>query len=256
MRRAVPLVAIAALLLPALAVAATGPPTVGVVSAQKGAALYAANCSSCHGPRGAGIEPPGKPGVGDLVSAGPSLQGVGALAADFYVRTGYMPLANPHEEPARSQVLFSETQIRRLVSYVASLGHGPAIPAPDPAKGSAAKGFELFGEHCAGCHQIAAEGGLVTGARVPPLDQATNVQIAEAIRIGPYLMPSFSPRALSDEQVDSLVRYIDYTRHPDDAGGWSIGRIGPVPEGMVAWLVATAALVGACLALSRRARHE
>lgn len=256
MRRAALLVGVVALLLPGLAAGASGPPAVGAVSAQGGAALYAANCSSCHGPLGAGISPPGRPGVGNLVGAGPSLEDAGALAADFYLRTGYMPLAHPGEEPSRSQVLFSETQVRQLVGYVASLGHGPPIPVPDPAKGSVAKGFQLFGEHCAGCHQIAAEGGFVTGARVPALDQATDVQIAEAIRIGPYLMPSFSPRALSTEQVDSLIRYVDYARHPDDPGGWSLGRIGPVPEGIVAWLVATTVLVGACLAVSRRARHE
>ena len=50
--------------------AASGPPPVGIVEASSGAGLYAANCSSCHGPGGEGILPPGRPGVGDLVTAG------------------------------------------------------------------------------------------------------------------------------------------------------------------------------------------
>jgi ubiquinol-cytochrome c reductase cytochrome c subunit len=43
-----------------------------------------------------------------------------------------------------------------------------------------------------------------------------------------------------------------YTRAPDDAGGWGIGHIGPVPEGMVAWLMAGAALVLVCRLIGER----
>ena len=92
----------------------------------------------------------------------------------------------------------------------------------------------------------------MTGARVPPLTEATDVQIAEAVRAGPYLMPRFSPKRISDRELDSIIRYVDYTKAPQDPGGWSIGRIGPVPEGMVAWLIAAAVLVATCLVLGRR----
>jgi ubiquinol-cytochrome c reductase cytochrome c subunit len=33
------------------------------------------------------------------------------------------------------------------------------------------------------------------------------------------------------------------THHLDNAGGWGIGNIGPVPEGLVAWLLAGTALL-------------
>ncbi|HEX4520535.1 MAG TPA: c-type cytochrome [Gaiellaceae bacterium] len=240
----------------AAAGSATGPPPAGLVPAHTGAALYAANCSSCHGPHGEGISPPARPGVGDLGGLGPSLADAGALAADFYLRTGYMPLRSPDVQPSRSQVLFSQPDLRRLVTYVAGLGHGPAIPHPDPASGTVSQGLQLFTDHCAGCHQVAAEGGYVTGARVPPLQQATDREIAEAVRIGPYVMPAFSARAISNAQLDSLIRYLDYARHPDDPGGWAIGRIGPVPEGLVAWLIAGSVLLLGCLAVSRRARFD
>jgi ubiquinol-cytochrome c reductase cytochrome c subunit len=67
-------------------------------------------------------------------------------------------------------------------------------------------------------------------------------------------MPRFSRRDLSAADVDALVAYIDYAKHPDDRGGWAIGHLGPWPEGVVAWLLATAALVGTCFLLGRRVR--
>ena len=39
---------------------------------------------------------------------------------------------------------------------------------------------------------MVAEGGYVTDARVPVIKQSTPTQIAEAVRVGPYLMPKFS----------------------------------------------------------------
>jgi len=148
----------------------------------------------------------------------------------------------------------SEAQISALVAYVASLGKGPPISKPHPERGDLSAGQHLFTEHCAGCHQIVASGGYVTGAVPPGLGDATPVQVAEAVRIGPYVMPAFSERAISDRQLDSIVRYVEWTRHPDDRGGWSLGHVGPVPEGLVTWFIAAAALLAVCLALGKRVR--
>lgn len=162
-----------------------------------GSALYAGNCATCHGIAGRGIyRPQARAGVGDVHGQGPSLRDAGAQAADFYLRTGYMPLSNPHDQPGPDRVLFTDKEIRSLVSYVASLGAGPAVPRPNPAAGSISEGTQLFTEHCAGCHQELARGGFVTGAVVPPLQTVKATQIAEAVRIGPYLMPRFSPRQI------------------------------------------------------------
>lgn len=209
--------------------------------AADGAGLFAANCSRCHGVAGQGV--PDK---------GPSLQHAGALAADFYLRTGYMPLPDSNVQPSRSRVLFGAGQIRAIVKYVAALGEGPAIPRPHWQAASVAAGMRLFTDNCAGCHQIAARGGYVTGARVPPLGEATPTQIAEAVRVGPYLMPRFSSSAISSSQLNDLIAYVEYTKHPQDPGGASIGRLGPWPEGMVTWLLAAASLVAVCLLLGTR----
>ena len=220
---------------------------------QRGAALYAASCSQCHGVNGAGKQRPGSArGVNNTPGIGPSLRGVGALAADFYLRTGYMPLENPYDQPRRSRVLYSKRDLRALIQYVASLAPGPAIPHPDPAQGSVSKGLRLFTENCAGCHQIAAAGGYLPDSVAPPLEDATPVQIAEAVRIGPNVMPRFSTSLLSDRDVNSVIAYVQYAQAPYDRGGWSLAHVGPVPEGLVAWFVAGVVLIAVTLTIGKR----
>jgi ubiquinol-cytochrome c reductase cytochrome c subunit len=212
----------------------------GAAPAQTGPELYTTGCSRCHGSAGAGT------------ADGPPLGDAGALGADFYLRTGYMPLSHTGEQPRRGDVRYTEAELGALIRYVASLGHGPAVPRVQP--GSVAEGMRLFTDHCAGCHQIAVQGGYLPGAVAPPLDRATATQIAEAVRIGPYLMPRFPESAISDRGLDSMVAYVQYARAPRDPGGWPLGRLGPVPEGMVAWLLAGTALVALCVLIGRRAR--
>jgi ubiquinol-cytochrome c reductase cytochrome c subunit len=223
---------------------------------QLGAELYAGNCASCHGIDGSGITQP-RPGAGDIRGEGPSLRGVGALAADFYLRTGFMPLSAPHDEPSNERVLFSDKEIRSLVSYVASLGSGPRIPHPDPPAGNLAEGMRLYTRNCAGCHQEDAEGGFVTGARVPPLQGLSATRIAEAVRIGPYLMPTFSPQQLPSAQLNSIIKFVlSLKNHDDNRGGWRIGNIGPIPEGLVTWWIAVPLLIVACMLVGRRFKRE
>jgi ubiquinol-cytochrome c reductase cytochrome c subunit len=260
-RRVLPPLAVVLIVL-ALSAPALAQPRSGIVRPdderslplkELGSQLYAGNCSTCHGIDGRGLSKP-RPGSGDVKGRGPSLRGVGALATDFYLRTGYMPLGDPKDQPTRSRVLFSDREIRGLVAYVASLQKGPAIPRPHPKAGRLSEGLQLFTEHCAGCHQTVAKGGVVTGARVPSLDQASSTEIAEAVRAGPYLMPKYSKRDITDAELDSIVAYVQRSKHPVDRGGWGIGNIGPVPEGIVTWLIAVVAFLAVCMAIGTRLR--
>jgi ubiquinol-cytochrome c reductase cytochrome c subunit len=222
----------------------TGPP---IVSGKTGEELFAANCVMCHGIGGRGKS------KGDPSLLAPPLIGVGERSADFYLRTGYMPLGDALDQPVRSRVRFSEPELRALITYVGSLGSGPPIPHPGP--GRVSEGRELFTEHCSGCHQVVAEGGIMPGAKAPPLDRATPTQIAEAVRIGPYTMPNFTEGAISDQELDAIIAYVQYTKHPQDAGGWGISHLGPFPEGMVAWGIAGLALVATCMVIGERLKR-
>ncbi|MCW3018754.1 MAG: c-type cytochrome [Solirubrobacterales bacterium] len=197
----------------------------------QGRTLFHETCSSCHG-----FNLEGRTDVA------PSLVGVGAGPAEFYLSTGRMPLSNPRVEPLRAPPHFSNAQVEALVAFVASYG-GPPAPIAEPSKGELAEGLHVFTLNCAGCHQIVARGGLTLGAAVPDLQSATSQQIAEAVRMGPYLMPHFSARQIDQAELDSLARYVLWTRHPSNKGGWGIYNLGPIPEGMVAWFLLLAALV-------------
>lgn len=204
----------------------------GEAKIEEGRELFEESCSSCHGFKGEGVE-----------GQAPSLEHAGEAAADFYLRTGRMPLGQVGDEPLRGEPRYGNREIEALVAYVGALGEGPAIPNVDPAKGSVSEGMELFTDSCAGCHGIGGKGGVAIGGYAPPLGEATPTEVGEAIRVGPYLMPRFSERTITPAQVNSIARYVEQTQNPEDAGGFGIGHIGPVPEGLVAWLAALAALL-------------
>ena len=211
----------------------------------RGQATYAASCASCHGPDARG--------TGDR---GPSLRGVGAAAIDFYLSTGRMPLAQPGIEPPRTEPALDAHERADVRAYLLGIdAHGPPIPTVQPQRGDVALGQRLFADSCSGCHQIAAQGGVDPQITAPALQDATPVQIGEAIRVGPYLMPRFGPRTLDDHDVDSIARYVTtYGRHPLDRGGWGIGNVGPIPEGLVAWLLGAGVLLLVARLIGERAR--
>jgi ubiquinol-cytochrome c reductase cytochrome c subunit len=199
---------------------------------ERGRELFETSCASCHGFEGKGVK-----------GQAPSLVGAGEGAADFYLRTGRMPLGQVGDEPLRGEPRFGNEEIEALDAYVGSLGEGPAIPDVDPSKGSVSEGMELFTDSCAGCHGIGAKGGVAIGGYAPPLGEATPTEVGEALRVGPYIMPRFSEAQITPAQVDSIARYVQLTQEPEDAGGFGIGHIGPVPEGLVAWLAALVAIL-------------
>src|SRR5438105_2387133 len=104
--------------------AAAGVPVQSTGLLAEGANLFRSSCAACHGSSAQGIR-----------GRGPDLHGVGALAADFYLRTGRMPLPSPRAQPLRTRPAFAQPQIRALVAYVASLG-GPGGPLLPPSRGS------------------------------------------------------------------------------------------------------------------------
>ena len=214
-----------------LAVPAPASGDASAALAALGRQLYQSGCQSCHG-----VDASGVPGVA------PTLRGVGAAAAHFMLSTGRMPLPAPDQQPLRRTPAYTPSEIAALVAYVGSLG-GPAVPHVSLAATDLSRGMQAFMLDCAGCHQGLGRGGVVTGASVPDLTSATPTQIAEAVRLGPYLMPAFSRGTIDDRALADIVRYVVWARSPYDPGGTALDHAGPVPEGMVAWFGGLFALV-------------
>jgi ubiquinol-cytochrome c reductase cytochrome c subunit len=130
------------------------------------------------------------------------------------------------------------------VTYVASLGDGPSLPTVDAAAGDLAEGGVIFRDNCAPCHSAAGAGGALSyGRAAPNLHEAEPRQVAAALRSGPGQMPVFGPDIIDEQELDSVVAYVEYLRDPDDRGGLPLGRVGPIPEGFVTWVVGVGALL-------------
>jgi ubiquinol-cytochrome c reductase cytochrome c subunit len=204
----------------------------------RGRDLYREGCASCHGADGGGVVAP------DGAVRGPSLEASGEASAFYYLSTGRMPLANSEERPLRKPRAYTGEQIDALVAYVATLGEGPELPEVDPEAGNLAVGGEAFRLNCQACHSAAGSGGALSyGGAAPRLGPADPQEVAAAVRVGPGQMPVFDADIIDDDALDSLVAYVEYLENPEDPGGLPIGRIGPIPEGFVAWLLGTVALL-------------
>jgi ubiquinol-cytochrome c reductase cytochrome c subunit len=228
------------------ALASSPNPSIDQVSAGK--ALFAVSCASCHGEYAQGS------------SVAPSLIGAGAAAVHFQMSTGRMPLKEVGAEAPRKPVTFSQQQIYAIAAYVASLGGGPAIPTPDQYSTAGADtglGQSLFNANCAQCHNYAGAGGDLTfGKYAPALTQATNQQIYEAMLTGPEAMPVFNDSTLTPSDKRDIIAYVTQTRAEANPGGFSLGRVGPTTEGLVAWLGGIGALVLAAMWITAKRREE
>lgn len=204
-------------------------PQVPEGTADPGKSIYSQTCSGCHGPNAEGTD------------RGPSLADVGSASVDFQLSTGRMPLGPQERYQAEHQeAKLSSEEIDAVVGYLARLHpSGPPIPNVRPA--DVQRGRELYAQSCAACHSLGGTGGALTGGHsAPDLRKATPTQVGEAIRVGPGLMPRFPPTVMSENEVDDIAAYVDTLKgaHGDlDRGGLSLGRIGPLTEGLLAMLV-------------------
>jgi len=242
----------AAVLLAAAALAlaaARGTGTVGAPSAQAATAstgsetgqqVFLRDCAWCHGTNGAGT------------SRAPSLTGAGEEAADFYLRTGRMPLSSPDADVRSGPPAYDDATISALVRFVGSLGNGPSLPIL--AAGDPVQGRKLFLENCAACHSASGTGTIVTkGEPAPELWHTGKRQVAEAVRVGPGPMPPFAEKQLDQQEVNDIVSYVHDLGAPQDKGGAGLDQYGPILEGLVALLVLLPCLLIVIRLLGKRA---
>ncbi|HUZ23552.1 MAG TPA: c-type cytochrome [Streptosporangiaceae bacterium] len=194
-----------------------------------GRTIFLQDCATCHG-----FAAQGQSGVA------PSLIGVGSAAVDFQVSTGRMPLKDSGAEASRKPPQLNTAQTHAVAAYIAALGGGPAIPSAAEVNTSGADvglGQKLFVTNCAQCHNFVGAGGALTyGKYAPPLTKSTPTQMYEAMLTGPEAMPVFNNTTITPDQKRAIIAYVTKTRVQANPGGFSLGRIGPVTEGLVAFL--------------------
>jgi len=209
-----------------------------------GQALFAANCSTCHGAEALGT------------TRGPNLQGLGAGTIDFWVSTGRMPLANSSIQATRKPPRFNRLETLEIAAWVQSLtpGEGVQVPVVNTNEADLEAGGTLFTLNCAACHTITGAGdALMDGAYAPSLHLATTTQVVEAIRSGPGNMPHFSVGNITNTEARDIAAYVDgVIQHPADPGGVGLGGIGPVGEGFVGLLVGVGVLMLVCFWIGER----
>lgn len=226
---------------------------------QTGKDLYDVACITCHGANLQGVK-----------DRGPSLIGVGEGAVYFQVHSGRMPMLSNGAQAARKTPRYTEAQTLAIAAYVAANGGGPAIVrdedgsvAQESLRGShfdgkinpadVARGSDLFRLNCASCHNFTGRGGaLSSGKYAPYLDPANEQEIYQAMLTGPQNMPKFSDRQLSADEKKDIIAFIKAAKETPSPGGWSLGGLGPVAEGMFMWLVGIVVLVAAALWIGSR----
>jgi ubiquinol-cytochrome c reductase cytochrome c subunit len=220
----------------------------------KGQDLYNNHCISCHGSNLQGVP-----------DRGPTLIGVGDAAAYFQVSTGRMPLSSQGPQAVRKPPLpkfdpntaEGQANLDALGAFIQANGGGPQRPAAEGAalRGSdPARGGELFRLNCASCHNFTGRGGaLSSGKFAPNLDPSTELDIYTAMLTGPQSMPKFSDRQLAPQEKEDIIAYVkSVTNGNNNPGGDPLGGIGPVSEGLVAFIVGIAAMIGFALWLGAK----
>jgi ubiquinol-cytochrome c reductase cytochrome c subunit len=210
--------------------AASAAPQATPSSAQiaDGRNLFVEECATCHGLFAQGT------------TDAPSLIGVGGAAVNFQVTTGRMPAAELGAENDRKPPRLTPAETAAVVAYIQSLGGGPTVPSAAQVSTSGANiglGQQLFVADCAACHNFVGAGGALTyGKFAPPLTTSTPTQIYEAMLTGPEAMPVFNDLTITPQEKRDIIAYVTTVRSQPNPGGFSLGRVGPVTEGLVAFL--------------------
>jgi ubiquinol-cytochrome c reductase cytochrome c subunit len=209
---------------------------------QQGGQLYNNACITCHGMNLQGV-----------TDRGPSLIGVGEAAVYFQVSTGRMPASRQEAQIGEKPVRFTPEEIDALGAYVQANGGGPEVPRGNLAGGDPSRGGDLFRLNCASCHQFTGRGiALSSGKYAPAIKGVNPEQIYTAMVSGPQSMPRFSDRQITPQEKRDIIAYVQ-SMDRNNPGGYSLGGYGPVSEGLIAWIVGIAALIGVTLWIGARA---
>lgn len=226
----------------------------------QGKEIYEVACITCHGANLQGVK-----------DRGPSLVGVGEGSVYFQVHSGRMPMKRNEAQAESKKARFNEQQTLALAAYVNANGGGTGLVrdadgsiAMQSLRGSSttngeidpadvARGSDLFRLNCASCHNFTGQGGaLSSGKYAPALKRSNEQEIYQAMLTGPQNMPKFSDRQLTADEKKDIIAYIKSTKGSPSPGGYNLGGIGPVTEGMLMWIVGIVVLIGTAMWIGTR----
>ena len=218
------------------AMASTEPTaTASTLTVEDGKKLFQANCATCHG-----LDMEGS-------ADGPSLYGVGELSVEFQMATGRMPLQMQGPQAPQKTPQFTQEQIEAIAAWVQSEAPGPTYPDDEilDGGGDLTNGAELFRINCAMCHNVAGAGGALTeGKFAPHLRDIDAAHVYEAMLTGPQNMPVFNDMTLTTEEKRDVISALMYLQESQPVGGFTLGSLGPVSEGLFIWIFGIGALIG------------
>ena len=215
-----------------------------------GRGLYAENCVTCHGPQAEGGSAPHPDPEIDAPWPAPNLSNIVARYEDKEAIIPdirefiQMPIAHGRTGtpmPAWGSAYngpMNDQQIDAITNYILSIQTGEL---PEAQAFAGAQGEDLFGNNCARCHGLEAEGYIGPqliniferyGAKEG--DESSFEEVREHIRYtilngrnvpGVTPMPPFEC-VLSDEAIQELVDYIESLQQ---TGGPAFGQMGGDP---------------------------
>ena len=213
---------------------------------EAGRQLFNNSCITCHGANLEGV--PGR---------GPTIVGTGSASVYFQVSTGRMPAPVQGAWELRKVPKFNEQETLQLSAFVQSIGGGPQLPAAtENLRGGPeelGEGGELFRLNCASCHGATGKGAPLSAGKIAPdLNLSTDLQMYTAMLVGPENMPVFANNQITPEQKRAIIGYVQSMKESKDPGGASLGRIGPVAEGLLIWTVGLGVLMVSILWIGAR----
>lgn len=188
-----------------------GDPELLAFAQDAGAAVFRANCATCHGAGAGGLQAAGFPSLldDDWLWGGTAAE-IHATVAHG-IRNADDPEARWSEMPAFGDML-SNREVEAVVAHVL------AISGQEADMGLAAEGAGVFADNCAGCHGEGGTGDRALGA--PDLTDAvwlyggTPERIAETVREARFgVMPAWGEaagarRALSEGEIAAVAAYV------------------------------------------------
>jgi ubiquinol-cytochrome c reductase cytochrome c subunit len=168
-------------------------------------------------------------------------------------------MADMSQQAMQKKPLYNAQETAALAAYVASLAPGPAAVTNESLNyerdGNAAQGGTLFRTNCAMCHNFAGQGGALTnGKYAPSLMGVDPKYIYEAMVTGPQSMPKFTNATITPQEKLDIIKWIQSADHEQNLGGASLGRVGPVTEGLLGWVLGLGLLIGAAAWLAMKAK--